>query len=107
MLETTLLALADRFSYSSTAPESVAGGLANIRDMSEYWDMPSPLFFTVYILVIYIPLMTMPFCAAFLTELCDTDLLSSRRLGKKHSSNDSTEGRTIEVYINTLFSDFH
>ena len=53
MLETTLLALADRFSYGSTAPESVAGGLANIRDMSEYWDMPSPLFSTAYILVIY------------------------------------------------------
>ena len=44
----------------------------------------------------------MPFCAAFLTEVCDTDLLSSRRLGKKHSSKDSTEGRALEVYMYSI-----
>ena len=35
-LENSLADLADRFTYGSTAPESVAGGLANIRDMSMY-----------------------------------------------------------------------
>ena len=34
-LENTMAGLADRFLYGTTAPESVAGGLANIRDMSK------------------------------------------------------------------------
>lgn len=35
-LEARLSALADRFTYGPTAPESVAGGLANIKDMSKH-----------------------------------------------------------------------
>ena len=85
-LEAKLGKLADQFLYGTAAPESVAGGLANIRDMSKY------SYTTVSLCISFIV-----WVAAFLTELRDNELLSAMSLGSRKKLPTDQDGRSLEV----------